>query len=189
MRRGCQEGEGGVGEECAAACVYAWRVEIERLREFEDVAQLCNLPLWHTAASWPRPLWPHHASTTPDDLPQHLCDTNFAQENKVIHSELLWAGGEWRFMSTLCTYWSSDRLSDKQTASQPGLAWHSWQSFQSWQAGDCAYYANMQGKLIRSAGATVSAKSKTKRGVCAISTKATANVCKYNAHTPRKQHT
>lgn len=144
MRRGCKEGEGevGEGEVCAAACVYAWRVEIERLREFEDVAQLCNLPLWHTAASWPRPLWPRHASTTPDDLPQHLCDTNFAQENKVIHSELLW--GEWHFMSTLCTYWSSDRLSDKQTASQPGLPWHSWQSWHSWQAGKLGTVLIMQ---------------------------------------------
>lgn len=56
-----------------------------------------------------------------------------------------------------------------QTNCQPACSALAWPAL-LWQAGDCAYYANMQGKLIRSAGATVSAKSKTKRGVCAIST-------------------
>lgn len=153
-----------------------------KLKGWESSKTWLSCAICHSGTLLPLdPALCHHpAATTPDDLPQHLCDTNFAQENKVIHRELLW--GEWHFMSTLCTYWSSDRLSDKQTGSQPSLACPG-------IAGDCAYYANMQGKLIRSAGATVSAKSKTKRGVCAISTKPTANVCKYNAHTPRKQHT
>lgn len=51
-------------------------VEIAKIQKFEDVAQLCNLLPLDNAPLLSLPL---------DDLPQHLCDTNSAQENKVIH--------------------------------------------------------------------------------------------------------
>lgn len=93
-----------------------------KLKGWESSKTWLSCAICHSGTLLPLdPALCHHpAATTPDDLPQHLCDTNFAQENKVIHRELLW--GEWHFMSTLCTYWSSDRLSDKQTGSQPSLA-------------------------------------------------------------------
>lgn len=176
--RGSEEGGGA----CAAACVYAWRVEIERLSKFEDVAQLCNLPLWHAAASWPRtppsPLYPTN------DLPQHLCDTNFAQENKVIHREL-W--GEWHFMSTLCTYWSSDRLSDKQTASQPALLWHG--LLCSGKLGTVLIMQICRANWFGRQAQLCQQSRKQNAAYAQFQQKATANVCKYNAHTPRKQHT
>lgn len=110
----------------------------------------------------PAPPSPLHPT---NDLPQHLCDTNFAQENKVIHREHVGGVTFYEHAMHILIKWQAEW----QTNCQPACSALAWPAL-LWQAGDCAYYANMQGKLIRSAGATVSAKSKTKRGVCAIST-------------------
>lgn len=95
-----------------------------------------------------------------------------AQENKVIRTEGggLNHGGN-RFMSTPCTYWSSDRLAEWQT---------NWVSY--------AYYANMQAKLICCGGGGSKMGAVTTRNCVSRMENKTRRMRNFNNKTHRKMY-
>lgn len=93
-------------------CVKGWNRKVEQVRRRGSVVQFATLT--------PSPsLYPSN------DLPQHLCDTNFAQENKVIHSGM-WGGGRfYEHAMHILIKWQAEWQTNCQPACY-ALAWPGW---------------------------------------------------------------